>query len=67
MWPNLGANNAIKGRTEKGTALVVEALRERGYMGEGGEEETIRNAFLFAAAPATGVGLFAKVRGWAWT
>ena len=31
---NLGNNRLIKGRTEKGTALVVEALRERGYIGE---------------------------------
>ena len=31
---NLGANRAIKGRTEKGAALVVDALRERGYVGE---------------------------------
>ena len=31
---NLGANRAIKGRTEKGAALVVDTLRERGYAGE---------------------------------
>ncbi|MFM7989988.1 MAG: DNA cytosine methyltransferase, partial [Candidatus Fonsibacter sp.] len=31
---NLGNNRQIKGRTEKGTALVVEALKERGYIGE---------------------------------
>ena len=31
---NLGANRAIEGRTEKGTKLVVDALRERCYEGE---------------------------------
>ena len=31
---NLGANRTIKGRTEKGTALVVDALRERCCVGE---------------------------------
>ena len=31
---NLGNNRQIQGRTEKGTTLVVEALKERGYIGE---------------------------------
>jgi len=31
---NLGNNRQIQGRTEKGTTLVVDALKERGYIGE---------------------------------
>ena len=31
---NLGNNRQIQGRTEKGTTLMVEALNERGYIGE---------------------------------
>ena len=31
---NLSSNRTVQGRTEKGTILVIEALRERGYVGQ---------------------------------
>ena len=31
---NLGHNRSVQGRVEKGSLLVIEALRERGYVGQ---------------------------------
>ena len=58
---NLGANRAIKGRTEKGTALVVDALRERGYVGEWRKITATR--FCLPQSRPRVWGLFIKLHG----
>ena len=58
---NISANRAIKGRTEKGTALVVEALRERGYIGEW--RKISATLFGLPQRRPRVWGLFHKVRG----
>lgn len=58
---NLGNNRVIKGRTEKGTVLVVEALRERGYVGEW--RKISATLFCLPQRRPRVWGLFIKVRG----
>ena len=58
---NLGDNRAIKGRTEKGTALVVDALRERGYAREWRKITATR--FCLPQRRPRARGLFIKLHG----
>ena len=58
---NLGNSRAIKGRTEKGTALVVEDLNERGYIGEW--RKISATLFGLPQRRPRVWGLFHKVRG----
>ena len=58
---NLGANRTIKGRTEKGAALVVDARRERGYVGEWRKIAATR--FCLPQSRPRVRGLFVKLHG----
>ena len=58
---NLGHNRTVKGRVEKGTLLAIEALKERGYVGQW-RKLSATNFFLPQRRPRVWA-LFLKVRG----
>ena len=58
---NLGHNRTVQGRVEKGTLLVIEALRERGYVGQW-RKVSATQFFLPQRRPRVWA-LFLKVRG----
>ena len=49
---NLNNNRTVQGHTEKGTLLVIEALRERGYVGQWRNVSATR---VLATAPSPSV------------
>ena len=57
----LGHNRSVQGRVEKGTLLVIEALRERGYVGQW-RRVSATHFFLPQSRPRVWA-LFLKVRG----
>ncbi len=58
---NLGHNRSLQGQVEKGTLLIIEALRERGYVGQW-RRVSATNFFLPQRRPRVWA-LFLKVRG----
>ena len=58
---NLSHNRTLQGRVEKGTLLVIEALRERGYVGQW-RKVSATQFFLPQSRPRVWA-LFLKVRG----
>ena len=58
---NLGNNRTVQGRVETGTLLVIEALRERGYVGQW-RKVSATQFFLPQSRPRVWA-LFLKVRG----
>ena len=57
---NINSNRTVQGHTEKGTLLVIEALRERGYVGQWRKVSATR-FFLPERRPRVWA-LFLKVR-----
>ena len=51
---NMSNNRTVQGHEEKGTIIVIEALRGRGYVGQWRKVSATR--FLFATAPSPSVG-----------
>ena len=58
---NLGNNRAIQGHTEKGTLIVIEALRERGYVGQW--TRALASRFAVPQSRPRVWALFLKVQG----
>ena len=58
---NLGNTRAVQGHTEKGTLIVLEALRERGYVGQW--TKALATRFAVPQSRPRVWGLFLKVQG----
>ena len=55
---NLNNNRTVQGHTEKGTLLVIEALRERGHVGQW--RKGFSNTVFLATTPSPNVGAVPK-------
>ena len=51
---NLSSNRTVQGHSEKGTIIVIEALRERGYVGQW--RTCFSNTLFLATEPSSSLG-----------